>query len=299
VSLDRDAAYRAIEAMGGELGLGTLETAEGITRIINAKMEEGIRAVSTEQGYDLRDFVLVAFGGAGPVPAGRIAADLKMASVVIPPAPGVTSALGLLMADPRRDYVRSRLRRLSDLGTDELTAIHRDLQAQAEREFTTEGYTLAQLRMEFSIDVRYLGQGYELTVPVGGASDVGPQGVSAIRTRFDATHEQLFGHAAPDEVAEAVNYRLRASATVTKASLRKRSAADTPVAAAKTGERPVCFDSARGMVACPIYDRRALAPGHRIDGPAVVEQLDSTTVVYPGQRARVDDFLNIIVSVSP
>ncbi|MDE2836985.1 MAG: hydantoinase/oxoprolinase family protein [Chloroflexota bacterium] len=298
VSLDRDGAERSIAGMAERLGLGTLETAEGIIRIINAKMEEGIRAVSTEQGYDLRDFVLVAFGGAGPVPSGRLAADLKMSKVIVPPAPGVTSALGLLMADPRHDYVRSRLRLMSELEAGELTAIMQDLRAQAEREFTSEGYSLDQLRLEFGIDIRYLGQGYELTIPLGADSQVSQQDVTAARGRFDATHEQMFGHAAPDEEAEAVNYRLRASAVVPKATLKRQAHPDTDSRVARVGERQVCFDSAHGMASCPVYDRALLAPGHRFDGPAIVDQLDSTTVVYPGQRALVDDYLNIIIDVT-
>ncbi len=298
VALDKAAAERAIEAMGQRLGLTTLQTAEGIIRIINAKMEEGIRAVSTEQGYDLRDFTLVAFGGAGPLPAGRLAADLKMPRVIVPPAPGVTSALGLLMADPRRDYVRSRLRLMSELRAEELNPLLQDLQAQAEREFLGEGYALHQLRLEFAIDIRYLGQGYELAIPLGASSDISQQDIAAARNRFDAIHEQTFGHAAQDEEAEAVNYRLRASAVVPKASLKKRRPATTTADAARVGERPVCFDSSRGLEPCPVYDRALLEPGHRFNGPAIVDQLDSTTVVYPGQRARVDDYLNIIIDIA-
>ena len=298
VALDQAKAFEAIEALGKELGLGPLEMAEGIVRITNAKMEEGIRSVSTEQGYDLRDFALVAFGGGGPAPAGRLAADLKMGTVVVPPAPGVTSALGLLMADPRRDYVTSRLNLVSQLDPAELTTMLTDLRVQAEREFTGEGYTLEQLSLEFAIDIRYLGQGYELTVPIGDRGEVDAALVADVRRRFDEQHERMFGHSAPDEDAEAVNYRLRASALVTKASLQRRSPASTGVATAKTGERGVCFDASAGLAPCAIYDRDLLAPGHAIDGPAIIEQVDSTTVVYPGQRVVVDEYLNIVISVS-
>ncbi len=298
VSLDRDGAQQAIEEMGRQLGLSALQTAEGIVRIVNAKMEEGIRAVSTEQGYDLREFALVAFGGAGPVPSGRLAADLKMAKVIVPPAPGVTSALGLLMADPRHDYVRSRLRLMSELDAAELSATLSDLRAQAEREFTAEGYALSQLRMEFAVDIRYLGQGYELTIPLGDADEVSAEEVAAARTRFDEAHEKAFGHAAPEEEAEAVNYRLRASAVVPKAELKRQAEAKAGAHVARVGERPACFDSAKGLIPCPVYDRTRLAPGHRFDGPAIVDQLDSTTVVYPGQRAQVDDYLNIVIDAA-
>ena len=216
----------------------------------------------------------------------------------MPPAPGVTSALGLLMADPRHDYVRSRLRLMSELDATELTGTLRDLRAQAEHEFTSEGYSLDQLRLEFAVDVRYLGQGYELTIPLGSESEVSQQDVAAARGRFDATHEQMFGHAAPDEEAEAVNYRLRASAVVPKATLKRQAHADTDSRVARVGARDVCFDSALGIISCPVYDRSLLAPSHRFDGPAIVDQLDSTTVVYPGQRALVDDYLNIIIDVT-
>ena len=267
VSLDRDGAERAIAEMAGRLGLGTLETAEGIIRIINAKMEEGIRAVSTEQGYDLRDFVLVAFGGAGPVPSGRLAADLKMSKVIVPPAPGVTSALGLLMADPRHDYVRSRLRLMSELDAVELTSVMQDLRAQAEHEFTAEGYALDQLRLEFGIDVRYLGQGYELTIPLGDKSEVSQQDVTAARARFDAMHEQMFGHAAPDEEAEAVNYRLRASAVVPKATLKQQAHADTDARVARVGERDVCLRQCSGQGALPRLRPRSARSGPPLRRP--------------------------------
>ncbi len=295
VSLDRAKALEAIEGLGKQLGLGPLATAEGIVRITNAKMEEGIRAVSTEQGYDLREFALVAFGGGGPVPAGRLAADLRMANIVIPPNPGVTSALGLLMADPRRDYVTSRLRLVSELKASELTTLLDELRQRAEAEFTAEGYALSQLNLEFAVDIRYLGQGYELTVPVGDSSAVADADLATLRRSFDELHERSFGHSAPDEDAEAVNYRLRASALVTKATLRKHPQTTTYLSTASTGQRDVCFDASVGVTATPIYDRSLLGPGHTIQGPAIIEQVDSTTVVYPQQRATVDAYMNLVI----
>jgi len=295
VSMDRAKAFEAIEDLGNRLGLGPLETAEGIVRITNAKMEEGIRAVSTEQGYDLREFALVAFGGGGPVPAGRLAADLRMANIVIPPNPGVTSALGLLMADPRRDYVTSRLRLVSELSATELSALLDELRQRAEAEFTAEGYSLSQLILEFAVDIRYLGQGYELTVPVGASSAVTDDELVTLRRTFDELHERSFGHSAPDEDAEAVNYRLRASALVTKATLRKHPRATTALSMAQIGRRDVCFDAHASLASTPIYDRSLLGPGHTIQGPAIIEQVDSTTVVYPQQQAVVDDYMNLVI----
>lgn len=295
--MDRDASMRAISELGDALGLEPLQAAEGIIRITDAKMAEGIRAVSTERGYDLRDFVLVAFGGAGPVPAGRIAADLKMHKVVVPPSPGATSAMGLLMADRRRDYVRSRMRLLSEIEAAELTGLFTELNEQGIKEFTEEGFDTSAVRFEYAVDLRYLGQGYELTVPAGDSPKVTTAQLATIRQRFDEMHEQLYGHSAASEQVEAVNYRARAIAVVPKVELREHPAAAEAKERALTGERAVCFSAAEGMAPCPVYDRGRLLPGHVIEGPAIIEQLDSTTVVNPGHRATVDPFLSIIIDL--
>ena len=298
VKTNKQKAYEAVADMGAQLGIEPMAAAEGIIRIINAKMEEGIREVSTERGYDLRNFALVAFGGAGPVHAGRLAADLGMSKVVVPPMPGVSSALGLIMADPRRDFVRSRLQDLREVGSGELSRMFASLRDQALAEFEADGFDRASITFAFSIDLRYQGQGYELNVPAGADADVGEGAVEGIRERFDQAHEQLFGHSAKSEPAEAVNYRVRATVRVPKFSMQRRGRAAGPASDAKIGEREVYFDRASGMTLAPVYDRALLAPGHEVAGPAVVEQLDSTTVVYPGQRAVVDDYRNLVIAVS-
>ena len=298
VALDREKAHAAVEEMGERLGLGALQTAEGIVRIINAKMEEGIRAVSTERGYDLRDFALVAFGGAGPVPAGRLAVDLNMSTVVVPPTPGVTSALGLLMADPRRDYVASRLRSLDGLDAAEARSIFGDLGRQAMAAFEADGVSGAQVGLSYFLDLRYQGQGYELTTSAGDGQRLTAEELVAVRTRFDEMHAQQFGHGAPTEPVEVVNFRVVAVAAVRHAALKEHALAATDVESARAGSRDACFDSAEGFVLCPVYDRARLLPGHRIVGPAIVDQADSTTVVYPGQRAEIDTHRNLIISVA-
>ena len=298
VKTNKQKAYEAIADMGRELGIDPLGTAEGIIRIINAKMEEGIREVSTERGYDLRNFVLVAFGGAGPVHAGRLAADLGMSKVVVPPMPGVSSALGLIMADPRRDFVRSRLRPLDELDAAALGAIFADLQDQAVSEFRHDGFEEDSIGCAFSIDLRYQGQGYELNVSAGDDVDLDGAALAGLRERFDHAHEQLFGHSAKGEPVEAVNYRVRATVRVPKFSMKRYDRANAPVGAAKIGEREVYYDRSSGMTLTPVYDRTLLDPGHEVPGPAIIEQLDSTTVVYPGQHAVVDDYRNLIVSTT-
>ncbi len=297
VKTNKQKAYEAVADMGAQLGIEPMAAAEGIIRIINAKMEEGIREVSTERGYDLRNFALVAFGGAGPVHAGRLAADLGMSKVVVPPMPGVSSALGLIMADPRRDFVRSRLQDLQEIGADELSRLFASLRDQALAEFQADGFAEDSIAFAFSIDLRYQGQGYELNVPAGTSPDVGADAVADIRERFDQAHEQLFGHSAKTEPAEAVNYRVRATVRAPKFTMKRAARAAGPASDARIGEREVYFDRASGMRTTPVYDRALLAPGHEIAGPAVVEQLDSTTVVYPGQSAAVDDYRNLVITV--
>lgn len=297
VWLDKEKAYNAVKEMGKQLGLDPLQTAEGIIRIINAKMEEGIRAVSTERGYDLRNFVLVAFGGAGPIPSARLAADLNMGKVLAPPAPGVTSALGLLMADPRRDYVTSRLRDIAQLDLNEANNLFGDLRAQALESFEGDGFRKNQIDISYFFDLRYQGQGYELTVAAGAGERLTEADLKQARARFDDHHRQLFGHSAPTEPVEVVNFRVVAIAEVRHATLKEYPAAAEGVESARIGEREACFDSQQGLIPCPVYDRSLLMPGHGINGPAIVDQLDSTTVVYPGQRAEVDRYRNIIIMV--
>ena len=298
VKTNKQKAYEAIADMGAQLGIDPMGTAEGIIRIINAKMEEGIREVSTERGYDLRNFVLVAFGGAGPVHAARLAADLGMSKVVVPPMPGVSSALGLIMADPRRDFVRSRLRGLADIDASELSAVFVDLREQALSEFVADGFEGDSIEFAFSLDLRYQGQGYELNVAAGASAELDPSAIAELRERFDRAHEQLFGHSAKGEPVEAVNYRVRSTVRVPKFSMKRYDQASGSADAAKVDEREVYFDRQSGMTPTPVFDRALLSPGHEVVGPAIVEQLDSTTVIYPGQRAVVDDYRNLVISTA-
>ena len=298
VKTNKQKAYEAIADMGAQLGIDPMGTAEGIIRIINAKMEEGIREVSTERGYDLRNFVLVAFGGAGPVHAARLAADLGMSKVVVPPMPGVSSALGLIMADPRRDFVRSRLRGLADIDASELSAVFTELRQQALSEFVADGFDGDSIEFAFSLDLRYQGQGYELNVAAGASAELNPSAIAELRERFDRAHEQLFGHSAKGEPVEAVNYRVRSTVRVPKFSMKRYDQASGPADAAKVDEREVYFDRQSGMTATPVFDRALLSPGHEVVGPAIVEQLDSTTVIYPGQRAVVDDYRNLVITTA-
>jgi N-methylhydantoinase A len=295
MKLDKAKAEKILqEEIAKPLGLNALEAADGILNIINVKMEEAIKAVSSQRGYDIRDFTLVAFGGGGPMHAGRIALDLGIPSVLIPLTPGVHSALGLLMSDVKHDYVRSKLAGLDELDLNEVNQLFAQLIDRAGADLRSEGFQDNEIKLEPFLDLRYAGQGYELTVP----SPMPPLKVSDLklmRERFDAQHELASGHKAETEPVELVSLRLISYGLVPQAKLSPSKATGRKLSQAKTGERKVYFGKQHGMLNCQIYTRDLLEPGHRISGPAIVEQLDTTTVIHPEQEAMVDDYRNLIV----
>jgi N-methylhydantoinase A len=295
MKLDKAKAEKILqEKIARPLGLNTLEAADGILNIINVKMEEAIKAVSSQRGYDIRDFTLVAFGGGGPMHAGRIALDLGIPSVLIPLTPGVHSALGLLMSDVKHDYVRSKLAGVDELDLNEVNQLFAQLIDRAGDDLRSEGFQDNEIKLEPFLDLRYAGQGYELTVP----SPMPPLKLSDLklmRERFDAQHEQASGHKAETEPVELVSLRLISYGLVPQAKLSPSKTTGRKLSQAKTGERKVYFGKQHGMLNCQIYTRDLLEPGHRISGPAIVEQLDTTTVIHPEQEAIVDDYRNLII----
>jgi N-methylhydantoinase A len=277
------------------LGLELLEAADGVLKIINVKMEEAIKAVSSARGYDIRDFTLVAFGGGGPMHAGRMALDLGIPTLLVPLTPGVHSALGLLMSDVKHDYVRSKLVGLDDLELAEINRLFDELIEQATRELHGEGFANDEIKIEPYLDLRYAGQGYELTVPCV-MPPLKQEDVTVMRRRFDTLHEQNSGHKAETEPVELVSLRLISLGLVPQAKLSPGKVSGAKVEKAITGGRKVYFGTEHGLLATQIYDRARLEPGHRLAGPAIVEQLDTTTVIHPEQEARVDDYCNLIIT---
>lgn len=295
MKLNKPKAERLLEEkIARPLGLGLLEAADGILKIINVKMEEAIKAVSSQRGYDIRDFTLVAFGGGGPMHAGKIVLDLGIPSLLIPFAPGVTSALGLLMSDVKHDYVRSKLAPLQGLDLDEINHLFSQLIEQAKADLRAEGFSDGEMALQPFVDLRYAGQGYELTVtapmPPLKAEDLG-----FLRQKFDSQHEQAHGHKAETEPVELVSLRLVSIGLVPQAEISQVTPTGRPVEAAQTGARKVFFGTEHGIIDCQIYSRDLLEPGHSIVGPAVIEQMDTTTVIQPEQEAVVDSYRNMII----
>jgi len=294
--LDAARAQAAIEQkVGRPLGLDPAAAAEGIVRIIDVKMEEAIKAISTMRGHDLRDFMLLAFGGAGPVHAGRIARDLGMAGVIVPRHPGVFSAIGLLISDVKHDYVRSKLAPLAQVTPVEVNGMFDELTAQARAELDSDGFAPDHIHIERALDLRYGGQGYEVAVPCP-ARGLQAGDLAALRTHFDRRHEAMFGHMAPQEPVEIVSYRVRGIGLVPPVAMPKFKPAGGTLADARRETRRARFDGTD--VDCPVYQRERLDVGLTFTGPAVLDQFDCTTVICPGQTARVDEWKNLVVTAA-
>lgn len=284
LSLDRQAAAEAIDnRIAQPLKISPTEAAGAVLRLMNVSMEEAIKATSSQRGYDLRSFYLVAFGGGGPVHACRIAKDLGMQGVVVPLYPGVMSALGLLLSDVRHDYVRSRLKVWDEVTAPEIRDMLSELARSGRELLSEEGFPEERISFEYGIDLRYQGQGYELTVPLDAVpSDV--ESLRGLRVAFDRLHEERFGHLAPEARAELVAVRVAAVGRVDRPRIEAQAA---PTARRSPSSRLVHFPET-GAVPTPVYQRSQLEPGAQVLGPAIIEQYDTTIVVDPGFAARVE-----------
>ena len=293
--LDAGKARAAVEArIAKPLRMSVDDAAEGIVRIIDVKMEEAIKAISTMRGHDLRDFMLLAFGGAGPLHAGRIARDLGMAGVIVPLYPGVYSAIGLLMSDVKHDYVQSKMTTMHALDAADVNAMFGRLARQALADLRDDGFAADRIRIERALDLRYAGQGYEITLPCPDGAMTAAS-LAELRKSFDAQHRLMFGHSAPEEPAEVVSYRVRGVGLVPPVELPKFKRDGTTLADARRETRKVRFDGK--TIDCPVYQREKLDVGLTVEGPAVLDQFDCTTVLCSGQAARVDEWKNLIVTM--
>jgi N-methylhydantoinase A len=289
--LDRAKAEAAVARIAESLSLNTMAAAEGIVRIIDVKMEEAIKAISTMRGHDLRDFYLLAFGGAGPLHAARMARDLGMAGVIVPLYPGVFSAIGLIMSDVKHDYIRSRMTPISELKSSEVEAVFAQLEAQARDDLQRDGFADKGIHIGRALDMRYAGQGYEITLACT-ADEIGA--LAEMRKKFDLEHKSQFGHSASEEPVEVVSYRVRGVGLVPAVSMPKFAPQGGKLADALRETRPVRFDGK--IICCTVYQREKLDVGLTLRGPAILDQFDCTTVICAGQAARVDEWKNLIVT---
>src|SRR5262249_32213092 len=253
-------------------------------------MEEAIKAISTMRGHDLRDFMLLAFGGAGPVHAGRMARDLGMAGMIVPLYPGVYSAIGLIMSDVKHDYIQSRMTAIDALSPEEVGAMFARLEAQAAAELHDDGFAPAAVEIQRALDIRYAGQGYEITMPCGaGVTDLG-----ALRRGLREQDKTVFGHRGPQEPGGVWSHRAPGAGRVAPVEMPRFKKTGAALADALRETRRARFDGK--AIDCPVYQREQLDVGLAIPGPAILDQFDCTTIIYPGQTARVDEWKNLIVT---
>ena len=293
VVVDAELARRSVaDHIAAPLGLDLLAAAFGIHQIANATTMRALRQVSTERGRDPREFTLVAFGGAGPIHAAGLASELAIRSVVIPPLPGLFSAMGLLFSGIEHHAVRSCLLSRQELSADALEAVQAELRRDLLHTFAGEGHTEDEVALRYSADVRFRGQTSEINVPAASGS-WGPAELAALQEAFADEHERLYGHRSdPDNPVEVVTMRAIGRAGVAEMSDRLRPAAAT---AGESRDRSAWFGPSAGSIDTPVCRREDLKHGAR--GPLLIDEYDTTIVVPPGLRARIDDQLNVHIEL--
>jgi N-methylhydantoinase A/oxoprolinase/acetone carboxylase beta subunit len=282
--LDVDAAREGVQRLAQQLHLTADAAAEGVIRVANATMERAMRVISLERGHDPRDFTLVCFGGAGGMHAADLARSLGIPRVVVPPAAGVLSALGMLLADFVRDYSRTLLVELGSGAAETVARTFDELERQARDDCAAEGLNPHELRLEQSADMRYTGQGYELAIPW----------TRDPREEFNVAHERRYGYSDRRRPLQIVNVRIRASVAARKHPVHAAEVEGEDSSAARTGETAMLFDGRRRTGA--LLERALLRPGNLVRGPALVTEYSTTTVVPPDYCATIDQMQNLVLS---
>ena len=298
IPLDAELARQAVTQHVAEpLGLGLEAAALGIVRVANAGMIQTIRKLSVERGLDIREFALLAFGGAGPIYAPFMARDLDMNEVLVPANPGVYAAQGLLMSDVRHTNQTAFQRRFSKVEEAELTERLTTLSDELDEALERDGIPAGDRRFRYVADMRCTGQFHELLVPMPEPNAPGWWQADAIAASFHAQHDRAYGHTDYDAPVEFVNLRVEAFGETTKAALPpfddQATGAPEPYAV-----RAVCLDDDEGFRDTAVHRRSDLLPGHIIEGPAVIVQRDTTTVILAGQSASIADSGVIRIKVS-
>jgi N-methylhydantoinase A len=290
MALDVGAAHTALGELAGAMGAESAEAAAwGVVRVANATMERAIRRISVERGHDPRRFALLAFGGAGPVHACDLAEALSIPTVLVPRSPGVLSALGMLVADLVKDYSKTVMLRADDAGWRELGEHFKPLKRRGAEELVTEGVSPGDVALSQALDMRYVGQSHELTVPVSAGDDV--------QRAFHQAHGRRFGYQNPNEPVEIVNVRVVARGALIKPHFPRETPGGPDPTAALFGRKGVSFGQ-RGPVNAGLYARELLRAGNVIAGPAIIFQLDTTTVLPPGWSAQVDPWGTLVITSS-
>ena len=297
MKLHKDKAEEAIrKAVAEPLNMTVQQAAMGIINVVNSNMARAIRVITVERGYNPSDFTLVAYGGAGPLHAVQLAKEMSIRKVIIPPSPGTLCSLGLLTADIRKSHVRTQICDYEAISAEKINEIFAPLIEEGDRWLQNENVPADKRAFRNVIEMRYVGQNYELQVEVPGRKITDGEYLE-IRDKFFKEHEKNYGYFNPSAPIQLINFRSEAVGVVTKPELSKIEVKMTSAKEAVLAERTVYFEEA-GEVVCPVYDRSKLGRIERVEGPCIIEQMDSTSVIPPGTWFKVDDYGNIIVTVS-
>jgi N-methylhydantoinase A len=298
MKLDEDAAHRVIEELANSLGMSKLEAAEGVLTVINSNMANAIRSRTVQKGIDPREFALVAFGGAGPLHGVEVAAMLGFREVIVPPYPGITSAMGLLTTDLKYDTIRTQFQVSGNVDLDRLNADIAAMEDQLRRQFVADHLEAASMSFVRDGDLRYVGQGYELKIPFP-VGVIGKRELEEIWKRFHEAHEREYGHAFPTNPIEIVNVRVIGVGQMPKITkLAAPEGATLEKARVRTGQCVFRIDGELRSFETSFYRRHLLPVGQVFTGPAIVLQKDSTTVVPPGCSAINDPAGNLILTIA-
>lgn len=291
--IDASASDQAVDRVAAELALGREEVAEGIIGLATVNMARAIRVISVERGHDPRDYALVAFGGAGPLHAGRLARELEIPTILVPAIPGILCAFGLLAANMRTDFSRTLSAPAENESLGLVNECLGDLQAMAETWFEQEDVATEARSVAPVADMRYTGQNYELSIPLP-TTTLDQQSLQEVLAEFHRAHDQSYGYSAESEPVQIVTLRMEATGEVAPPELPLVAEGGT-LEDALAGSRRAWLSESGGWTTVPVYDRARLSAGLTFDGPAVVEQMDSTTLVLPGQEVSVDRYGNLII----
>ncbi len=294
LKVDESAARSVItDRVARPLGLALEAAAEGVIRIANANMGRAIRSVSTERGYDLAQFALFAYGGAGPLHAIDVAAECGIGTVIVPLEPGTLCARGMLLTDISFDFVRSEIAEVTAASWLHVCKLFADMETEARAWLERERVPQPEQSFRYHIDARYQGQNFEVIVAM---PRVAADGMAGFLHEFAATHQREYGYDVPGRAVEIANCRLQAVGSVAKAPLREIGATGS-LAAAVTGRRKIYFGAGCGWLDAQVYARSKLPAGISLDGPAVIEEMSSTVLLAPGQSAAVDRIGNLVINV--
>jgi len=278
------------------LGLSVEQAAAGLIKIVNANMAKGIGVNSVEKGYDVREFALVAFGGAGALHVLELAQDLGIKKVIIPALAGNLSALGLLVADARHDFVRTVAKELAEIDYLKMNEFYREMESKAEIQLADEGFGKENQELSWSMDLRYMGQSYELNVPLERRSIIEFDDIKLVANSFHDLHNRLYAFSDPAEKVQLMNVRVTALGKTPPIQISEVNEEATTLTDALKGERLVYFAES-GFVNTQVYERVRLSQGSIIYGPAVIEEKISATVLPPGNKLIVDQWQNLIITV--